>query len=47
MDKVADAIWRWSDPMPGLVDISRRAKQTLRARAARVLPSTEPLGSKP
>ena len=47
MDGVADAIWRWSDPMPGLVSIARRAKQTLRARAARVLPSTEPLGSKP
>jgi hypothetical protein len=45
MDKVADAIWRWSDPMPGLVDISRRAKQTLRARAAR-MPSTEPFGIK-
>lgn len=47
MDKIVDAIWRWSDPMPGLVNISRRAKQTLRARAARILPSTEPLGSKP
>jgi len=47
MDKVAGAIWRWSDPMPGLVNISHRAKQILRARAARMLPSTEPLGSKP
>jgi predicted ATP-grasp superfamily ATP-dependent carboligase len=47
MDGIADAIWRWSDPWPGLVNISRRAKQTFRTRAARILPSTEPLGSKP
>lgn len=46
-DGIADAVWRWSDPMPGLVNISRRAKQALRARAGRLLPSTEPLGSKP
>lgn len=46
-DGIADAVWRWSDPMPGLVNISHRAKQTLRTRAARMLPSTEPLESKP
>lgn len=47
MDRIADAIWRWSDPMPGLVNLSHRAKQALRSRAARMSPSTEPLGSKP
>jgi predicted ATP-grasp superfamily ATP-dependent carboligase len=46
-DGIADAVWRWSDPMPGFVSLSRRAKQTLRIRASRLLPSTEPLGSKP
>lgn len=47
VDGIADAIWRWSDPMPGLVNLSRRARQALRTRAAKMLPSIEPLGSKP
>src|SRR5690348_7942485 len=47
MNGIADAIWRWSDPMPGLVNLSHRAKQALHTRAARMSPSTEPLGSKP
>jgi predicted ATP-grasp superfamily ATP-dependent carboligase len=47
MDRIVDAIWRWADPMPGLVDFSRRVNRALRARVARISPSTEPLGSKP
>ena len=47
IDGIADAIWRWSDPMPGLVNLSHRATQALRTRAARMSPSTEPLESKP
>lgn len=44
---IVDALWRWSDPLPGLVNVSRRARQALRARMTRTLPSSEPLGSKP
>lgn len=47
MDRIADALWRWSDPLPGLIHALRRARQALRVRAARMLPSSEPLGSKP
>lgn len=47
VDRAVDAIWRWSDPMPGLVHLSHHARQALHNRAARILPSTEPLGSKP
>ena len=46
-DGIADAIWRWSDPLPGLAQFRRRALQALRVRAAKMLPSSEPLGSKP
>lgn len=47
VDGVADALWRWSDPLPGLVNVSRRARQALRARMTRTLPPSEPLESKP
>jgi predicted ATP-grasp superfamily ATP-dependent carboligase len=46
-DGIADAIWRWSDPLPGLIQFRRRILQALRVRATKVLPSSEPLGSKP
>lgn len=44
---IADAVWRWSDPMPGLAQVRRHVVQALHARASKMMPSSEPLGSKP
>lgn len=44
---IADAWWRWSDPMPGLVQNWRRIRRALGTRAAKVMPTTQALRSKP
>lgn len=44
---IVDAVWRWSDPLPGVVQFWRRALRASRVRVAKMLPSSEPLGSKP
>lgn len=46
-DAVTDALWRWSDPLPGMIQFWRRAMQAFRVRAAKITSSTEPLESKP
>ncbi len=44
---VVDALWRGSDPLPGLVQGWRRVRRALQSRAARVLPRSQTVGSKP
>jgi predicted ATP-grasp superfamily ATP-dependent carboligase len=44
---IADAWWRWSDPMPCLVQSWRRVRGALRARTAKVMPASQALRSKP
>jgi len=44
---VVDALWRWSDPMPGLVQNARRLQRILQRRAAKIAPQSQTVGSKP
>jgi predicted ATP-grasp superfamily ATP-dependent carboligase len=44
--RVVDALWRWRDPRPYLVQNLRRVAQALHTRIARMLPGTRPVGSK-
>lgn len=44
--RVADALWRWSDPMPGMVGSLRHASGALRRRISRKMGVTPEVGSK-
>lgn len=44
---IADAWWRGSDPMPSLVQNWRRIRRALGTRAAKLVPTTQVLRSKP
>lgn len=44
---VADAWWRWSDPIPSVVQQWRRIRRALAKRTARVVPASQALRSKP
>ncbi|HJP98338.1 MAG TPA: FAD-dependent oxidoreductase [Rhodanobacteraceae bacterium] len=46
-ERVVDALWRWRDPMPALVQNFRRVRNALHARTARIVPGSRPAGSKP
>lgn len=45
--RAVDALWRWSDPMPGLMQFRQRIQRALGARRARMLPGSQVAGSKP
>jgi predicted ATP-grasp superfamily ATP-dependent carboligase len=45
--RVVDALWRWSDPQPALVQNFRRVRNALHTRTARMMPGARPAGSKP
>ena len=44
---VVDALWRWSDPLPGLVQNARRAQRALQSRTAKAMPRSQTVESKP
>lgn len=44
---VVDALWRWSDPLPGLIQNGRRVQRALRSRVAKIMPESQTVGSKP
>lgn len=44
---IVDALWRMSDPMPGLVQGWRHVRRALQSRAARMRPGSQTVGSKP
>jgi len=44
---IADALWRGSDPVPGLVQGWRHVRRALQRRAAGMLPGSQTAGSKP
>lgn len=44
--RVIDALWRWRDPVPFLVQNERRIRCALQARAARMMAGTRPVRSK-
>lgn len=44
--RVADALWRWSDPLPSLVWEWRRVRRALRRRTAGMTPGSEAAKSK-
>ncbi|MGH8233160.1 MAG: FAD-dependent oxidoreductase [Rhodanobacteraceae bacterium] len=46
VDGVRDALWRRNDPMPFLVHNLRRAQRALYARAAKMMPGSQVVGSK-
>ncbi len=43
---VADALWRWSDPMPSVVQTLQRARRALRTRASKIMAATPAARSK-
>lgn len=45
--EVADALWRWSDPMPRLVQDARHLRRALRNRTVKMIPGSQTVGSKP
>lgn len=47
VDGVRDALWRWSDPMPTVVQTARRVVRAFHDRAAKVAPGIRTVGSKP
>lgn len=47
VDTVRDALWRWSDPMPGLVRDFRRLRGALGRRAGRVMLRLQAAGGRP
>lgn len=44
---VADALWRWSDPLPGLVRSMQRVRRALHTRASRMMAEAHATRSKP
>jgi predicted ATP-grasp superfamily ATP-dependent carboligase len=44
--RTADALFRWSDPSPCLVQNFRRIRNALHTRTARIMPGSRPAGSK-
>lgn len=44
---VVDAVWRMSDPMPGLVQGWRRLRRALQSRTTKMVPGSQTAGSKP
>lgn len=44
---VVDALWRWSDPLPGLVQNARRVQRALQSRTAKAMPGSQTVGSRP
>lgn len=46
VDRVADAWWRWTDPMPFLVQSLRRVRHALYTRTSKVLPGSQMAKSK-
>ena len=46
-DGVADAWWRWSDPMPSVLQNWLRIRGALRTRTTKVIPAARALRSKP
>ncbi|TAN03002.1 MAG: FAD-dependent oxidoreductase [Rhodanobacteraceae bacterium] len=44
---VVDALWRGSDPVPGLLHGWRRVQRALQSRTAKVMPGSQTAGSKP
>ncbi len=47
VDGVRDALWRWGDPAPCLIQGARRVRRALRARTAKMMPGSRAAGSKP
>ncbi len=47
VDGVRDAMWRWNDPMPHLVQNLQRLRGALHTRTARMMTSSQMLRSKP
>ncbi len=45
--RVVDALWRWSDPLPGLAHVARRMQRAWRSRTAKTVPGSQAVGSKP
>ena len=43
---IRDALWRWSDPLPYLVQQLRRVQRALQHRAARMMPRSQITGGK-
>jgi predicted ATP-grasp superfamily ATP-dependent carboligase len=43
---VADALWRWRDPAPFLVQTGRRVRNALHTRTMKMMPGSRPAGSK-
>ena len=47
VDGVRDALWRWSDPLPNLMQNWRRIRRALQTRTAKMMPRPQTAGSKP
>ncbi len=45
--RVADALWRWRDPGPSLLQNWRRVRVAFQARTTKWMPGSRPAGSKP
>ncbi|EQD42710.1 ATP-grasp enzyme-like protein [mine drainage metagenome] len=46
VDGVCDALWRWNDPAPFLVQGLQRVQRALHARTSKLMPGTHPARSK-
>lgn len=46
VDGVRDALWRWGDPAPFLVQNLRRVRRALHSRTAKMMPGSHAAGSK-
>jgi predicted ATP-grasp superfamily ATP-dependent carboligase len=47
VEGICDAVWRWRDPMPSLVQNLRRISGALRTRTAKMMPGSQVVGNKP
>ncbi|HUW53240.1 MAG TPA: FAD-dependent oxidoreductase [Rhodanobacter sp.] len=45
--RVADALWRWSDPIPRVMQSLQHVRRALRSRTSRLMPRSQAAGGKP